>query len=84
MQIAMGGCTAQKDKGLIRERAGWVDVVFGTHNTHRVLDLLDRADGEGPDHRDMGGDDEPRGRPGPSPRPPRERPLGMGDDRHRM
>jgi tRNA-2-methylthio-N6-dimethylallyladenosine synthase len=48
MQIVVGGCMAQKDKSLIRERAGWVDVVFGTHNTHRVLDLLDRADHGGP------------------------------------
>ena len=48
MQIVVGGCMAQKDKGLIRERATWVDVVFGTHNTHRVLDLLDQADDRGP------------------------------------
>lgn len=48
MQIAVGGCMAQKDGRSIRERAGWVDVVFGTHNTHRVLDLLDRADDRGP------------------------------------
>jgi len=32
MQIAVGGCMAQKDRGEILERAGWVDVVFGTHN----------------------------------------------------
>ncbi len=43
MQIAVGGCMAQKDKESIQERAGWVDVVFGTHNTHRVVDLLDHA-----------------------------------------
>ena len=48
MQIAVGGCAAQKDKDLVRERAAWVDVVFGTHNTHRVLDLLDQADEWGP------------------------------------
>ena len=48
MLIAVGGCAAQKDKDLVRERAGWVDVVFGTHNTHRVLDLLDHADEWGP------------------------------------
>ena len=47
MQIVVGGCMAQKDKGLIQDRAGWVDVVFGTHNTHRVLDLLDHARGDG-------------------------------------
>src|SRR4051794_38619476 len=32
MQIAVGGCLAQKDRGSIVERAPWVDVVFGTHN----------------------------------------------------
>ncbi len=48
MQIAIGGCMAQKDKELIRQRAGWVDVVFGTHNTHRVIDLLDHAAEWGP------------------------------------
>jgi tRNA-2-methylthio-N6-dimethylallyladenosine synthase len=48
MQLAVGGCAAQKDRGLIRERAGWVDVVFGTHNTHRVLDLLDHVEEWGP------------------------------------
>ncbi|MDO9590141.1 MAG: tRNA (N6-isopentenyl adenosine(37)-C2)-methylthiotransferase MiaB, partial [Microcella sp.] len=28
MQIAVGGCLAQKDKNVILERAPWVDVVF--------------------------------------------------------
>src|SRR5579875_3433698 len=32
MQIAVGGCLAQKDQGRIVERAPWVDAVFGTHN----------------------------------------------------
>ena len=32
MQIAVGGCLAQKDKATILEKAPWVDVVFGTHN----------------------------------------------------
>ncbi len=44
MRIVVGGCSAQKERDLIRERAGWVDVVFGTHNVHRVVDLLDHAD----------------------------------------
>jgi tRNA-2-methylthio-N6-dimethylallyladenosine synthase len=48
MKIAVGGCSAQKERDLIRERAAWVDVVFGTHNVHRVVDLLDRADEWGP------------------------------------
>jgi tRNA-2-methylthio-N6-dimethylallyladenosine synthase len=48
LRIVVGGCMAQKDKEIIQERAGWVDVVFGTHNTHRVLDLLDHVDEWGP------------------------------------
>ena len=32
MQIAVGGCLAQKDQHEITRRAPWVDVVFGTHN----------------------------------------------------
>ena len=48
MQIMVGGCMAQKDREVIQDRAGWVDVVFGTHNTHRVLDLLDHAEEWGP------------------------------------
>nr|WP_322761705.1 tRNA (N6-isopentenyl adenosine(37)-C2)-methylthiotransferase MiaB [Frankia sp. Cr2] len=43
MQIAVGGCLAQKDRSLIIERAPWVDVVFGTHNLHRLPVLLERA-----------------------------------------
>ncbi|MBS1195845.1 MAG: tRNA ((37)-C2)-methylthiotransferase MiaB, partial [Actinobacteria bacterium] len=48
LRIVVGGCLAQKDRDLVRERAPWVDVVFGTHNLHRVLDLLDQADQWGP------------------------------------
>lgn len=40
MQIAVGGCLAQKDRELIGERASHVDVVFGTHNVHRAAELL--------------------------------------------
>jgi tRNA-2-methylthio-N6-dimethylallyladenosine synthase len=43
MQIAVGGCMAQKDRGLIVEKAPWVDVVFGTHNIGSLPALLDRA-----------------------------------------
>ena len=48
LQIAVGGCLAQKDRERIVERAGHVDVVFGTHNLHRAVALLDeqRALGE--------------------------------------
>lgn len=48
MQIAVGGCMAQKDRGRIVERAGWVDVVFGTHNLADAPELLRRAALEGP------------------------------------
>ncbi len=43
MQIAVGGCLAQKDRGEIVERAPWVDVVFGTHNIDVLPVLLERA-----------------------------------------
>ncbi len=43
LQIAVGGCLAQKDRELIVTRAPHVDVVFGTHNVGRVADLLDMA-----------------------------------------
>src|ERR1700754_4738003 len=43
MQIAVGGCLAQKDRGEITERAPWVDVVFGTHNIGSLPALLERA-----------------------------------------
>ncbi len=43
MQIAVGGCMAQKDRGAIVQRAPWVDVVFGTHNIGSLPALLDRA-----------------------------------------
>ncbi len=43
MQIAVGGCLAQKDRGEILTRAPWVDVVFGTHNIGSLPILLERA-----------------------------------------
>jgi tRNA-2-methylthio-N6-dimethylallyladenosine synthase len=43
MQIAVGGCLAQKDRATITERAPWVDVVFGTHNIGSLPALLERA-----------------------------------------
>ena len=48
MQIAVGGCMAQKDRHQIVERANWVDVVFGTHNLAAAPRLLERARTEGP------------------------------------
>jgi tRNA-2-methylthio-N6-dimethylallyladenosine synthase len=43
MQIAVGGCLAQKDRDAVLRRAPWVDVVFGTHNIGSLPALLDRA-----------------------------------------
>lgn len=43
MQIAVGGCLAQKDRATIVEKAPWVDVVFGTHNLGSLPVLLERA-----------------------------------------
>ncbi|MGH3355906.1 MAG: tRNA (N6-isopentenyl adenosine(37)-C2)-methylthiotransferase MiaB, partial [Nocardioidaceae bacterium] len=43
MQIAVGGCLAQKDRDTITEKAPWVDVVFGTHNIGSLPALLERA-----------------------------------------
>ena len=54
MQIAVGGCLAQKDRDAIRARAGHVDVVFGTHNLARAPALLRQAAAHGPRRRDPG------------------------------
>ena len=48
VQIAVAGCLAQKDGELVRQRAGHVDVVFGTHNVHRAAALLRQAADQGP------------------------------------
>jgi tRNA-2-methylthio-N6-dimethylallyladenosine synthase len=43
-RIVVGGCLAQKDQGMLAERAPWVDVIYGTHNMGRLPDLLAQAD----------------------------------------
>lgn len=43
MQIAVGGCLAQKDRDALLRKAPWVDVVFGTHNLGSLPTLLERA-----------------------------------------
>jgi tRNA-2-methylthio-N6-dimethylallyladenosine synthase len=48
LQIAVGGCLAQKDRDLIQQKAKHVDVVFGTHNLHRAAELLRKSKIEGP------------------------------------
>src|SRR6202167_5540900 len=47
VQIAVGGCLAQKDRELIQQKVEWVDVVFGTHNLSSAPALLRRAEREG-------------------------------------
>ncbi len=48
LQIVVGGCLAQKDRDVIRQKAPHVDVVLGTHNVHRAAELLDVATNHGP------------------------------------
>ncbi|MFZ0627633.1 MAG: radical SAM protein, partial [Acidimicrobiia bacterium] len=48
MLLVVGGCAAQKDRDLVRQRAPWVDVVMGTHNLDRVIELMDHAENWGP------------------------------------
>jgi tRNA-2-methylthio-N6-dimethylallyladenosine synthase len=48
LRIVVAGCLAQKDQGLIQRKAPWVDVVVGTHALPQLLDLLRRAEVEGP------------------------------------
>jgi tRNA-2-methylthio-N6-dimethylallyladenosine synthase len=48
MQIAVGGCLAQKDREGVQERAPFVDVVFGTHNLAHAPALLREARTAGP------------------------------------
>jgi tRNA-2-methylthio-N6-dimethylallyladenosine synthase len=47
LQIAVGGCLAQKDGDLIQRRAPWVDAVWGTHNVTRAGELLAEAGASG-------------------------------------
>ena len=48
LEIVVSGCLAQKDRELIRQRAGHVDVVLGTHNVHRAVELLHESRTGGP------------------------------------
>jgi tRNA-2-methylthio-N6-dimethylallyladenosine synthase len=47
LQIMVAGCLAQKDRDVVLERAGHVDVVLGTHNVHRAAELLNESRAEG-------------------------------------
>ena len=48
LRVVVAGCLAQKDQGLIQERAPWVDVVVGTHALPQLMDLLRAAETDGP------------------------------------
>ncbi|HSP05389.1 MAG TPA: tRNA (N6-isopentenyl adenosine(37)-C2)-methylthiotransferase MiaB [Acidimicrobiales bacterium] len=48
MEIVVAGCLAQKDRDLIQQRAPHVDVVVGTHNVGRTVELLRTAREQGP------------------------------------
>ncbi len=54
-QIVVSGCLAQKDRDIVRQRAGYVDVVLGTHNVHRAAELVRDGAGQRADHRDPRG-----------------------------
>ena len=74
MQIAVGGCLAQKDRDELRRRAPHVDVVFGTHNLARAPALLRQAASEGPVVEVLDAPD-PAGDPAPSPAAVRDLPY---------
>jgi tRNA-2-methylthio-N6-dimethylallyladenosine synthase len=48
MEIIVSGCLAQKDRDALAARAAHVDVVVGTHNVHRTVELLHEARASGP------------------------------------
>ena len=48
LRIVVAGCLAQKDQGLIQQKAPWVDVVVGTHALPSLLELIRAADRGGP------------------------------------
>lgn len=48
LQIAVAGCLAQKEREGVQERAPYVDVVFGTHNVGRAVELLHESKQSGP------------------------------------
>ena len=48
LEIIVSGCLAQKDREELQRRAGHVDVILGTHNVHRAVELLHQAREDGP------------------------------------
>lgn len=50
LKIAMAGCVAQQTKDGVFDRAGYVDLVFGTQNIHDLPRLVRRIFDEGETH----------------------------------
>ena len=48
MEIVVAGCLAQKDRDTVQARAPHVDVVVGTHNVGRTVELLHQSRVDGP------------------------------------
>ena len=46
LKIAICGCVAQQDKEKIRQRAPYVDLVFGTHNIYELPELIKRLEND--------------------------------------
>ena len=47
LKVVVGGCLAQKDGAAMLDRAGHIDVVFGTHNMANLPGLLAESDRSG-------------------------------------
>jgi tRNA-2-methylthio-N6-dimethylallyladenosine synthase len=47
LKIAVGGCQAEKDRDVVREKAPWVDVVFGTRNIDALPRLVQTVEAAG-------------------------------------
>jgi tRNA-2-methylthio-N6-dimethylallyladenosine synthase len=48
LEIIVSGCLAQNDREELQRRAGHVDVILGTHNVHRAVELLHQSRSSGP------------------------------------
>jgi len=48
LEIIVSGCLAQNDREELQRRAGHVDVILGTHNVHRAVELLHQSRETGP------------------------------------
>ena len=46
LKIAICGCVAQQDKQKVRQRAPYVDLVFGTHNIYELPSLIKQVEND--------------------------------------